>query len=484
MQRRKIWQLLDILDAEEKAHFLRWLDAELGERQYYVRRLLQLALEYPRTELQIWEGLYPGQEYDDGRFRKLSHDLTEYLESYMASQAFLKNPLIKDLFLLKSLNEKGSEELFVKTYRKMKVGMEEPGPDEFHAWIAAMREVELRRFHAKHVSRSSEIARKFPPEFWREQLKELHRLVDNLWVKEKLPLLVESSQIKAGPESQGTTALLQEAMGILRRDPAFYKDPVLHVWDLCYKLSTAPTEDDAEALMGLLQLRWKQIESGHIREVHAILYNYYARELAMEGGQEVIEKMLLLTTWGIEQQVILVHGILPASYYRNAISLCLRLQNTVEARRILDAYRHLLSPSEQAEAYSFCLSSVYYHERKFGDFFKLLSATRFHYPPYEINARILYLQAQYELMPEETEWLTGQADNLIRFIRSQKSLPQQAQRDSLNRVRLFRRFVYAEGVPQLIRLLEDVSAVRPKHTSEWLTRQIQTRINNLSSPEP
>lgn len=480
MQRRKLWQLLDILDAEEKAHFLRWLDAELGERQYYVRRLLQLALDEPRTEQQIWEGLYPEQDYDDGRFRKLSHDLTEYLEAFIASQAFLKNPIIKDLFLLKSLNEKGSEDLFVKTYRKMKADMEEPGPDEFHAWISVTREIELRRFHAKHVSRSSEIARRFPPEFWREQLKELHRLVDNLWVKEKLSLLVESANLKTEPDSQGTAALMLEAMAILRRDPTFYHDPVLHIWDLCYKLSTAPAEEDAEMLTGLLQLRWKQIESGHIREVYAILYNYYARELALEGRKEVIEKMLSLTTWGIEHQVILVHGILPASYYRNAISLCLRLQDTTEARRILDAYRHLLSPSEQAEAYDFCLSSVYYHEKNFGDFFKLLSATRFHYPPYEINARILYLQAQYELMPEETEWLTGQADNLIRFIRSQKSLPQQAQRDSLGRVRLFRRFVYAEGIPQLMRLLEDVSAAKPKHTSEWLTRQIQARINSLS----
>lgn len=153
MTERKAGKIWKSLSKEEKVRFLRFLSAELGDKQLFLQKLANTLKHYPMEDQDVWEVLYPGVSYDDSRLRKLSADLVRWMEEFLAIEMFRKEEGTKGVYLLRYYQERGYDDEFIKAYNKKEKVWEKslgdhPLAEHFH--IKYLMELEKQNFVTKH----------------------------------------------------------------------------------------------------------------------------------------------------------------------------------------------------------------------------------------------------------------------------------------------------------------------------------------------
>jgi hypothetical protein len=472
MYHRKLWKLLGSLNKTELAHFDRWLTMELDGRQASMRAMASWLLERfpePVSTEEIWSFLFPRRDQvDPPRVRKLIWDLTVWLEEYIALQMFRKEKRLQEVYVLRHFNSRQEVEWFAKSARRFEAeGREESiSPEDFLSEF--YEQVELQRFCVKHP----EVEDLSPP-----PLAALHRPLDLFWLHERLPLTVlPFFGVAAGYGPEKLAALLPEAQRLLDH-PLVEEYLPLQVWKLLFQLSQRQDESLAQQIFELISTREAEFHPESLKPVHSLLLIYYTRQVR-QRRVELIARLIELVEWGVARKVMLIDGLLPAAQYRNVITLYLRAEAYDRALSFAKSHQKYL-PAQQAEETSrFCLSLIYYHQKDYDQFFPLVGEHRFENLLFEVNARSLLLQAYYE-RGEESEWLIGQTENFIRFVRAQKELPDLHRQAYLNRLKIFRRLIRA-GLPSLLRRLkEDLGRMKQVDNPEWLSEQIDRKQRQL-----
>ncbi|MEM6343125.1 MAG: hypothetical protein AAF927_04565 [Bacteroidota bacterium] len=483
MQKRKLWILIESMSQEERKRFPLWLKAELGDRQIYLQQLCQLLIntypEAPQRE-NLWHKLYPESNFDDARLRKLTRDLTAWVEEFFAIEEFRTQKEDKNVALLRALYERELPNEFEKTLRKFDREMDQQtirGGDFFRTQYELERlATEFAVSFRYKLERAGSTSGELLPDTQR-----LQHFFDLWWIQTKLEIASTNQAKKQITGQETESILLSELLDLIPQTPQLAREPFI----LLYREMTLLLMGRSEIELGDLLLKIQEMPGLAPEDLQTLwvhLINYNVRSLNQTGDPKFAEQSLLLFEWAIAADFLLVDGHLPEAYYKNLIALCLRTQKYDKAESYLEYYKPLLREERREDVY--LLSSAIYHSniKDFKKVIQIIGPVRLSRASEEIQARTLLLQAFYEVNPQEIEWLLNQLKNLDRYIRSRQNMSDGNKKPFLNRLRLFRRLLKAHTQKELDKLINSIETTRPLNTPQWLIEKAQLKrsqaINN------
>ena len=465
MQHRSLWQLLSALDAGERAHFGRWLAAELADTQQYVQQAYQYLAQQTQAPApaQLWAALYPDRPLDDARLRKLMRDLSRWLETYLAIEAFRDDAEIRDLYLLRALRRRQQPDLFRRLLRRVQAEQAQR-PDRSGAYCRQqfLLATEWQRYQLTYAPQEP-----LDP-------APLQASLEGWWLHERLELacLAAARARRLGQSLSAADPLIAYA-----RSQAQSRDlPALRLYLAVYDLlsGTAP-EPEAAAVRQRLQDTAAAIRRGEQRNLLNLLLNYHIGALHAQGQSPHAGEILSLYQWGLETGLILRDGHLASDQYKNIITICLRLRQPEQAWTYLHDLRQYLPPALREEAYLFNLGQYYFAEGRFAEVIATYRDQRFGLPLYDVQARAYLLQAHYEREGPGQEWLISQAESAVRYVR-QQALPAAHRRGYGHFFRLLRRLMTAHTAARLHKLQAAVAETQPLPHRSWLATQVGRRL--------
>ncbi|MEZ4777002.1 MAG: hypothetical protein R3D00_27755 [Bacteroidia bacterium] len=482
MENRKLWQLFSALSAEETGQFDQWLEAELFQKQEYVRKLKDfLVREYPNApeDTVAWSFLYPDKPYDDARFRKLSRDLTSHVEEFLAIKAFRNDSQTREFLLLQELNRRKRPEVFIKMLRKIEKELKE-NPNRNARYYRRLFEVESEkiRFEFEHRTQID----KFPLNiagFEGENMNQiqLHTYAfDSWWLHEKLSLLAVNLNNRQWQGEEAENILLPEIMKIIDFHPVFHQQNWLVIYQELFRILRGDHQGNLPRMIQILRKENIAEVRDDLLSVFGLMLNFYIRKLNTTGETAIAREIYTLYEWGIEDRLIFSNQYLPSVHFKNIITICLRTEDYDRAWDYLHKLRYLLPPEEQEDVFTLRLAQLFVHQQKHQEVIRTLSNRKFMHVNDEINARSFLLEAHYEINRMDTEWLLSQTENLIRYIRKQQEIGAQPKQAYINRFRLFRRLLNAYTKDELLQVEQAVKKADPIDRPKWLLDKISEKL--------
>ncbi|MFK7924553.1 MAG: hypothetical protein AB8H47_21535 [Bacteroidia bacterium] len=483
MQKRKLWILIESMSQEERKRFPHWLKAELGDRQTYLQQLCHiLSKAYPKPPQRenIWQILYPNTSFDDARLRKLTRDLTGWVEEFFAIEQFRSQKDEKAVALLRALYDRDLADEFEKGVRKFDREMEKrPLRDgaffklkyelerEVIEYQVAYRQQLDRPLHSRGQTSETDIS----------SYQRFQDYFDLWWISTKLEIASTNQAKKQITGQETDSVLLSELLALIPQNALLAQEPFLRLYR---EMTLLLIGDESIRLEDLL----KQIQSmaglapGDLQTLWVALINYNVRALNQTGDPKFAEQSLILFEWAISSDFLLVDGYLPEVYYKNLIAFCIRSKQFDKAEHYLEYYKPLLREERREDVY--LLNIAIYHSTKndYEKVIQMIGPVRLSRSSEEIQARTLLLQAFYEVSPHEVEWLLGQLKNLDRYIRSRQNMSDGNKKPLLNRLRLFRALLKADSKKDLEKLLLRIQTTHPLNTPLWLIEKTQHKMAN------
>lgn len=485
MEKRKVWQLFSSLQPEEAGHFGRWLEAELYEKQHYLRRMKDcLTRHYPEapTDEVMWAYLYPDKSYDDGRLRKLAGDLLSKLEEFLAIEAFRRDKDLRDLTLLQEINRRGRPELFIKKAHKFEkeINDREHRNGDFFRLIYEL-EIEKLQYENNYRKAFPGQALNNPPfseEFGPRQ--KMSYAFDSWFMNEKMFIAIaNSSEARVSGEEIDNT-ILKDLQKTISSHHIFKNLPWLLILQELYLLMNEDGITDLNNLLNMVRANREQIPDTDLLMLFAVTLNYYVFILNKSGEPQAGYQIFSLYEWAIEEKLIFFRDVLPAIHYKNIITICLRIGDFDAAWKYLHEFKRLLSDEEREDIYHLMLAQYYVRKNHPQDVVRTLSNRKFRNVTDEINARSFLLEAFYELNREDVSWLYSQTDQLIRFIRRKDELSPTDKKPYLNRFKLFKRMLNAYTRQELEQVRNSIKKADPIDRPDWLLKKISLRLEEIN----
>jgi hypothetical protein len=129
MENTKLYNILEYFDKYEHNRLYKYINSPYFNRHEAIIHLYELIKKHifgKRTRSlekeKVWKKIYPGEAYDDVRFRKLASDLLKLVEGFMAQKVYEENPLHKAAYLIEAVGKHKMDRLFStaeKTARRL-----------------------------------------------------------------------------------------------------------------------------------------------------------------------------------------------------------------------------------------------------------------------------------------------------------------------------------------------------------------------------
>ena len=473
MKKRKVKYILSTLSKPEQEHFMRWLSAELDDRQLFVQKLAAILVEQSdriTSDQEVWDHLYPEKPYDDARLRKLLSDLRYWLHEFLAIQSFRQNPCARHRFILEAFSQRGLTEEFQRHFRRIP-SMHQRLDSQVQAqdlarWSYEMA-VEQQWYIFKNQSQLIP-GLKYTQSDWGQSDT---TSISDLYLEANLLELISlylglRSDIKSQehtPQSEKIRALIQ----IMIPEDRSNISPKLHTYLTMYDTIEHTSLEKLHALFASVKRTTAMWSPADLFTIFGILYSQFQRLLSKREAHTFYMNVRELYIWAIEHNVLQIEGVLYPATYRNLMRFCIRTKAYTLAQKYMIQLKDQLPIRQREETFTICKAMLLMELGQFAKVLKLLGTARFQIESFEINGRWLGLQAHHGLYPEDTEWRLQQTERHLRYTKSRKRLSPRFQLTYQNQFRLYKRILTITPEKQK-KVLDEIRKTNPVHNKPWL----------------
>ncbi|MFK7926473.1 MAG: hypothetical protein AB8H47_31280 [Bacteroidia bacterium] len=464
MKKRKVFKLINSLQPKEKRKLDRWLEYELSDKQQAVHDLYRLLIKDAKLNV-VWEALFPdrkmpAQALQDQQLRRLENHLTERISTFIAIEQFRKDESIRDLYLIKALNERPQLDAFVSEFNKVKRRLESKAVKNSEYYQALyLLEKEYQYFRVKSQPKNYRI-----PE-------EYDELLDIWWMHEKMRLAnvyLPVGQPNYFPQEGSSLAF---AMQLIDNEERYQNMPMLQIYLQQFRLHTQDAENHDIPEWLWTYGSWMQPKEK--RDMLVNLTNYYVHKTNQTGEMYYRQQAYLLMRWGIDSKITLLDGYLPWNTYHILCTLIFQFEELEASRILIEQYKTLLPEADQEPIYAFQLAGYYFRKQQYRRTIQTLNQ-RYKYPSIEKSARTFILLARYEI-GERIE-LENEIRALKVWINRQEGLTPTIKFSSILFLKLFEALIIAYQVIDFNELLQKVEEAKNISNRDWLKKQIQAKM--------
>lgn len=311
MPDRKASRLIALLTVKERKRFACWLAGELTPSLQGVTALWE-ALLLDKDIAEVWEALFPGKRmpakpFSHPAFRRLENHLTEHLETFLALESFKKDPVIRDYYLIRELNQRKNPALFQQELNKVQKRLDTgPLADARIQRVKMMLQAEANAFDIRQDKRVISLQPYFHklPEIW---------LYERCW---HALLLHNELSIR------GRSVNFQKMWDQLRLDLNTYFSENNQAPLLRFYLALMDLLDGRELPSSALELvlaNASLVNSSDLKDIAIMVSNHLLREARSHKTIQAASDCFSFFCWMIETRLVLFGGVMPGQLFTNIV---------------------------------------------------------------------------------------------------------------------------------------------------------------------
>lgn len=473
---RRTQLLISRLSKEEQLTFFRWLRTELNGRQPRVLNLLE-GLIKELDDVALWKSLYSELPPDMQELGRKYGQLLVHLEEFLAIQAFRKDRLLRDRILLRRLNELRLGKEFMKYANKVRKRINQSGlrDKNYFAYLFALEGELLQHGVIAKIKSDHRPYRQYREAFlaWWSQLFMDQRIIEKAR-KQKLATNI-------APDWEDKMVALIEEFEQSRQHP---------VLSLQFKFERALDGKETEFYAFLAEIKKHQYTLPWDTRYNllAILMNYTNRKRSETGDPRYLFQSLKLQQLCMEEKWMFIGKYLPASAFKNYITvrnIAVFLVETQyrqdwihESWAFLEEYKQYLAPNEAEEVLHYTRNLLHFYS---GNYETLLRRRKFGIysrPSDELETRILILFARYE--DEDLYGIEANIRSVWQYIHIQPSFSKSRKKREYAYLNILKKMIKAENRNDWNNIQASVEQLPISAKREWLLNKIGDKLPSES----
>ncbi|MEM6270162.1 MAG: hypothetical protein AAF998_12045 [Bacteroidota bacterium] len=471
----KLHRHLRVLLRSEHKAFRRFLRSPYHNRNPKLAELFELLAphlyaEPPRhlPETEAAAALFPGQPFDQNRYRKLATALLHCFHDFLRHQEFRAQPATGEFYLLRRFVATDQTDLVPKQISQTSAALtraEWPAPETNDMVIAIG--LEVYKFEARQAGRR--------PETQPAQL--LDRLEQSYAIRKMKLLYMQLNHFRitgegTEPNPGDFLSRLAPQIGALPLEAILY----FHLF-ICTR---NPAETEAyRTLRALLTHQADKLFPDDAEDIYAGVLNYCTQQIN-RGQVEYLREM-----WTVYVEMQLNHtldqdGGIPRAHFKNMLTIAARLGEFAWAESVLRQYETTHPDAAVDNAINFGRGILEFYRARPQAAIRHFHRVLDHYEDlfFGLDARVYLLRIYYET--GDVTGLDALCDSFRMFLKRNQQLPRSRKANYnhfVNYLRRLSRIPRFEG-DRLRKLRHDIASGRRISATNWLLREIDGLISD------
>jgi tetratricopeptide (TPR) repeat protein len=459
----KLGSLLGLLDAAAWERLLTFMQSAWFNRSEAVRALLEVYFKawqqgkaLPEEE-EIFGKIFSSEVYDGTKLKNLRAALQRKLDSFLAQEAYTRDESLQCQLLLRQLNVLGESRYFPK--------YEQRAIERIDSLVVEEREIAEIRRDDRSQAEGSHGSYHHALQFF--QLLTLRFLVRQANHGAIVGFSVDTAQaesmlpmIDAGPGSLPALQLYRSLLDVFRNPTE--RPYFLHFQGLLTSLGTQLAARDATDL-------YTGAINHCIRRINA-------------GEADFATMMLALYQEMDRRDLLLLHGRIPATQFKNMVGLALRFQEFAWAQMVIDRYGRLLDQDPHGNAEAFNQGMLHFTKGDFEAAERCFNLVLRHFDDifFGLDARSFLLRVYCET--DNWTGLESLAESFKMYLKRNKRIPKAHRESYLHTARFFGKLSKLETwrSKDFLKLRDEVARTAFAATSkQWLLQKIDGHLAKL-----
>ncbi len=466
MRKSRLFELFMAIPSSEILALRKFVDSPFFNQREHVKQLLAYLIDVRKRKKALPERkiafgqLFPGQAYDDHKLRLSMSLLHKIIEQYLIWEQLNRESVDARLKLARAYRDLNLPRHFKSTINEVARQQEKQGlrhadyyQDRYTWYLEQYRfESEQNRMEDLH-------------------LEEVHENLDIAYITSKLRQICFSLSHQSIYKKSYDFGLLSAILSHISAQELL-EIPAISVYYYCYYTLTQPDEEQHfERFKTQILTFQDQFPRDEVRDLFLLAANYCIRKMN-QGARHFAKEGLSIYREGLQNEVLLLNGILSRFTYRNIVAKAIIAREFDWAESFIEAYRDRLETRYQDNAYAFNLAWLAYERKDYDKALRLINQAAFDDLLLNLSAKTIAMKIYYEL--QAFDLLYSHLDAMRQFI-GRKDIMVYHQRNYLNTIRFVKKLLDLPISNRAVRekLQTEINTTDVVAEKKWLLEQLK-----------
>lgn len=356
----------------------------------------------------LWKKIFDKEKYDARKLSYIKSDLADLIEDFLVYKEFQKNPLQRDIYLLKSLRENNIDNNFTQTHEKLKKQIEDtPVKNSEFLLSSAKMQYEYYLFSIGKT-------RVLPSEFG-----SYDELFSYYVISKRLKSICEaiSNKQQTSMKNEWLNTLDNQIVEITKQlvEKDTSTPTIIKLYFACYEMLKNKTTAYFESFKALLNSDYQILEPEEFNTLLYIGINFTNSQLSGDKRDFYLSKQFELYQFGLETRGLFVEMVLGHFTFKNIVTVASHINNFEWVNSFIENYKKYLElPYQKGDFINYCSAIMLFREKKYDKTIELLRNIKLEDLKFELDIRRMLVCCSFE--EKEDELLQYQLQNFKRCI--------------------------------------------------------------------
>jgi hypothetical protein len=418
MNGSKLLQLFKSLDRYDIQRIGKFVHSPFFNHRDDVRRLFDYLekhndspISYLKKE-KAFPSVFPEEKaYNGQKMLYTMSFLLQDIRRYLQMDAFEKDELHGQLYLLRAFRSRGLNRLFEKTLKDTQEDFEKQ-PFRHADFHYAQYRLQLEEYEYQHRRR---------PRTGDLKLQETSDELMYFYLADMLRQACAAVSLQVATVKQGyETPLLEAALKIIEEKNLTTLPAIGAYYYAYHALKGEDTEGGIfQCLKNILVNHWSAFPSEELRDLYLVALNYCIRRIN-RGQKEYEHESLALYKSGLENKIFFENNMLSAYTYNNILNASLKVGDYAWGKQFLADYKHSLNEKDRTNVYNYCMAALHFRLNDYATAMDLLQKAKLSEVLFNLDARRMLMRIYYDF--DERTALTSHLESTKVYIHRQKDM--------------------------------------------------------------
>lgn len=402
-------------------------------------------------------------EFSDVRFRKYVSDLFKLVKEFLVQTELKRDGELHNYLYISGLDNAKHEKLVRGIERNWEGFLNDTEPREFssdyylYQHLLEQKKYDLLNYDHRPYTRSN--------------VERVNYYLDAYFIITKLQyasVAISKYQIK---NQNANLQMIAEIIEFLENNPYYNDIPIIAILKGRYLLLSGDNEDAYYRYKDLLKTYISIIPAGEAYQYVQAALNFCRRRVNI-GGAKWAQEHTDTYKFAQEYNLIVNHGQIDPTGFRNTIMLALRAGQTSWVETYIRDYQQYLPEKQRQNAVTYNQASLHFYKKEYDAAQRLLNQVEYENVTYNLNSKVMLLAIYYET--REYGLLDSLFDAISAYLNRHKELSPSLREAFSNLVSFTRRLTrLLPGDEKGLAALEsDVAAAKYVASLPWLKEKL------------
>jgi len=476
MKKSKIYSSLQKLTVYELNSFEKFINSPYFNQNENLSSYYSYLLPYLKGKKQgeifkedIWKKIFPGESFDDLKFRKYTSDLLKLFERFLAQQIYDEN----NLNIANNLLENVSRKRILKLYNSVLSTAERLSKrhlDRNSDYFYYQYNFEKNKFNL--TSEFEKKSKKKTKYKWLN-IDKMGENLDVFYIGEKLKLYVTLLSWKRVYKLDIELKFIEEIIGFVKTID-FEKYPPVAIW---YQIYLTVNEFDVinhyYKLKEIINNFIDSFPREEAMDIYESALNYCIKRIN-RGEEEFFKEIFTLYKEMINFDLVVDDEGLDPTRFRNIVITALRVKEFNWVEDFIKKYKDYIPEKFRSNAVTFNLARLYFHKKDYSKVIEYLRDVEFDDMVYELSSKQMLIATYFDT--DELTPLYSLLDSFNVFLnRHKRTIPENRRKNYKLFIKYVKKLLNANPLdkPGLKKLKKEITQAGNIPDKKWLIERVE-----------